>query len=267
MNLLHKAIAKTNLGLFQPLNPKKIVVFRLFLALMLAYMYAPRGLSPGYPLNEFSNFNQYFFSDSYYILIYVLITLFALGVQSQIISILLFLVLFPHEFLPGGRASKQIVSCVLLCFAFIKTLPVWKMNQRSLQISQLSPIWPVRLMQIQLSLLYGVNAIAKTTYNYLSGNVLIEMSKSYENFHIDLSDGFLQILDLSIPAYLLAILTVFIEYFLALGFWFKKTKWITICLGVLFHFTLSFVLTIFMLDYASVFLYLLFIIPFKLKKQ
>ena len=67
------------------------------------------------------------------------------------------------------------------------------------------------------------------------------------------------------PAYLLAIASVLIEYFLALGFWFKKTKWIAVFIGLMFHFTLTFVLTIFMLDYVSVFLYLAFIIPFKLK--
>ena len=265
MNLILNAITKTHIDLFLPSNPKSIVVFRFCLALMLAYMFAPRGLSPIYPLTEFSHFNQYFFSDSYYILIYVLIALFALGVQSQILSVLLFLVLLPHDFLSNGRASKQVILCVLLCFAFIKTLPVWKMNQVTFQISHLSPIWPVRLIQIQLSLLYGVNALAKTSYSYLSGNELIEMSKNYGNFHIDLSDGFLHILDISIPAYLLAISSVFIEYFLALGFWFKKTKWIAICLGLIFHFTLTFILTIFMLDYVSVFLYLAFIIPFKLK--
>jgi len=265
MKLKLEAITKINIDLFQPLNPKSIILFRICVALMLAYMFAPRRLAPIYPLSEFSNLNHYLFSDSYYILIYVLIAIFALGVKSQIISIILFLVLLPHDFLSHGRVSKQVILCVLLCFAFIRTLPIWKMNQINHKISEFSPIWPIRLIQIQLSLLYGVNALSKTTYSYLSGNVLIEMSKNRENFHIDLSDGFLHILDISIPAYLLAIASVLIEYFLALGFWFKKTKWIAVFIGLLFHFTLSYVLSIFMLDYVSVFLYLAFIIPFKLK--
>lgn len=267
MNLIFKSINNMQLGLFLPANPKNIMAFRICLALMLAYMFVPRGLSPIYPLTEFSGFNQYFFSDSYYILIYVLIFLFALGVQSQILSALLFLVLLPHDFLSEGRPSKQVILCVLLCFSFIKSLPVWKINNVAFQTSELSPMWPIRLIQIQLSLLYGINALAKTSYSYLSGNALIEMSSTYSNFHVDLSDGFFHILDVAIPAYLLAISSVFIEYFLAIGFWFKKTKWLAISLGLIFHFCLTFVVSIFMLDFVSVFLYLTFIIPFRLDNK
>ncbi len=230
-------------------------------------MFAPRGLTPIYPLSEFSYLNQYLFSDSYYLLIYVLIALFALGIKSQVLSALLFLVLLPHVFLSSGRPSKQVILCVLFCFTFIRSLPIWKLNHRTYNISQLSPIWPIRLIQIQLSLLYGVNALAKTNYSYLSGNALTEMSKNLGNFHVDLSDGFLHILDLAIPTYLLAIASVIIEYFLAIAFWFNKTKWIAVIIGLIFHFTLTFVLTIFMLDYVSVFLYLAFIIPFKLQNE
>lgn len=264
MKFLFKTLNKIHLGSFLPANPKSIMAFRICLALMLAYMFAPKGLSPIYPLTEFSSFNHYFFSDSYYILIYVLIILFALGVQSQILSAVLFLVLLPHDFLSEGRSSKQVILCVLLCFIFIKSLPVWKINTLVFQTSKLSPIWPIRLIQIQLSLLYGVNALAKTSYNYLSGNKLVEMSNTYNNFHVDLSDGYLHILDIAIPVYLLAISSVCIEYFLAFGFWFKKTKWIAVGLGIMFHFCLTHVVSIFMLDYVSIFLYLTFIIPFKL---
>lgn len=266
MNVIFKTINNIDLGLYSPASPKGIMAFRFCLALMLAYMFAPKGLSPIYPLTEFSSFNHYLFSDSYYILIYVLITLFALGVKSQILAAVLFLVLLPHDFLSEGRSSKQVILCVLLCFTFIKSLPVWKMNV-AFQTSQLSPIWPLRLIQIQLSLLYGANALAKTSYSYLSGNKLIEMSKSYSNFHVDLSDGYLHILDIAVPVYLLAISSVCIEYFLAIGFWFKKTKWIAVSLGLIFHFCLTYVISIFMLDYVSVFLYLAFIIPFKLKNK
>lgn len=267
MNVIFKTINNIHLGFFLPANPRSIMAFRICLALMLAYMFAPRGLSPIYPLTEFSSFNHYIFSDSYYILIYVLIALFALGVQSQILAAVLFLVLLPHDFLSDGRSSKQVILCVLLCFTFIKSVPVWKLNNVAFQTSQLSPIWPIRLIQIQLSLLYGVNALAKTSYNYLSGNKLIEMSKTYDNFHVDLSDGFLHILDIALPAYLLALSSVCIEYFLAIGFWFKKTKWIAVGIGLVFHFCLTYAVSIFMLDYVSVFLYLTFIIPFRLEHK
>lgn len=266
MKLKLNTVNNIKIGLFQPLNPKSVVLFRICVALMLAFMFAPRGLAPIYPLSEFDSLNQYLFSDLYYILIYLLLLIFAIGIKSQFLSILIFLILFPHDFLSSGRASKQVILCVLLCFTFIKTQPIWKINSKKYKISEHSPIWPIYLIQIQLSLLYGINALAKTTYGYLSGNVLIEMSKNLENFHIDLSDGSLHILDVPIPAFLLAFSSVLIEYFLAIGFWFKKTKWIAVIIGVMFHYILSHVLTIFMLDYVSVFLYLAFMIPFKLKE-
>lgn len=266
MNALFSYFNKERFSLFTPVNPKSIILFRICVALMLAYMFAPRGLFPLYPLTEFPSIHDAIFSDTYYVLIYILIALFAIGIQSRIIAILLFIALLPHDFLSNGRASKQVILCVLLCFAFIKTLPIWKIKQRHFLPSEMSPIWPIRLIQIQLSLLYGANALAKTSYDYLSGNTLIEMSKTFGNFHVDLSDGFLYILDIPIPAYLLAISSVCVEYFLSIGFWFKKTKWIAISVGLLFHFCLTFVLTIYMLDYVSIFLYLAFIIPLKLKK-
>jgi len=267
MKHLIKGLNKINLDLFTPANPKSIILFRVCLAIMLAYMFAPRGLSPIFPLTKFPDLHQYLFSDAYYVLIYILITLFALGIKSQIIALLLFIVLLPHDFLSSGRTSKQVILCVLLCYVFIKSLPVWKFNNTTYKKSDLCPIWPIRLIQIQLSILYGVNAISKTSYHYLSGQTLIDMSTTYKNYQVDLSDGFLHLYSLAIPVYLLAIVSVLIEYFLAIGFWFKKTKWIAVTVGLIFHGSLVFVMTIFMLDYVSVFLYITFIIPFKLKTQ
>ena len=81
-----------------------------------------------------------------------------------------------------------------------------------------------------------------------------------------MSDGFIQLGNLAIPCYVAAIATVLIELFLALGFWFRKTRWISAVIGVSFHLALKLVLTIFMLDYVSMFLYLSFLIPFGVKE-
>ena len=248
--------------LFAPVNPKSISVFRILVALMITFMFSQKGLTPIYPLTEFPILCKYMFSDYYYGLIYLLILLFAIGIRPQIIAILLFIILLPHDFLIQGRKSKQVILCVLLCFGFIKSLPVWHLNKKEFLISNISPIWPIRLIQIQLTLLYGVNAIAKTTYEYLSGDLLIEMSKTYRNFRVDFSDGYYHLLDIPVPVFVLAIASTLIEYFLAIGFWFKKTRWFALVIGILFHLSLTQVVKIFMLDYVSMFLYLAFIIPF-----
>ncbi|MFD2726666.1 HTTM domain-containing protein [Hyunsoonleella rubra] len=259
------AFNKVDSFLFLPANPKHIILFRTLLALMLCYVFAPRGLMPIFPLSNFPELHAYLFSNWYYCLMYLLLILFALGVKSQITSFILFLVLLPHVFLIRGHLSKQVILCVLMCFVFIKTPPIWKAGQNSFQNSEISPMWPIRLIQIQLTLVYGINALAKTNFEYLSGEALVYMSMGYPNFHIDLSDGYLHLNSIKIPAYLMAVSSVLTEYFLAVGFWFKRTKWIAVVVGVLFHFSLTFILTIFMLDYVSIFLYLSFIIPFKLK--
>lgn len=259
--------AKINNFLFTPVNPKTIIVFRVLMALMLAFVFAPRNLDPIFPLTKIPEIAPYFFSLEYYILIYLLILLFALGVKPRIIAFILFLILFPHDFLSEGRKSKQVLLTVLLCFSFIKSLPIKYLFNCDILKEHTGPIWPVRLIQFQLTMVYGINAIAKTTYYYLSGEALSNMTVVMEQFQIDLSDGNLYLNTLVIPAYVLGVTSVLIEYWLSIGFWWRKTKWLTAVIGVLFHISLTFTLSIFMLDYVSVFLYLSFLLPFKLKFQ
>jgi hypothetical protein len=124
------------------------------------------------------------------------------------------------------------------------------------------PIWPIRLIQLQLSALYAVNALAKTTPAYLSGDVLVGMSLMLPNMRLDLSDRFQEIGPLALPVWLLASASTVAEWMLALGFWFPRLQVGVALLGVAFHLSARFVITIFALDLASVFLYLAFLLPF-----
>ena len=253
--------------LFSAVNPKPLIVFRILLAVMLGFMFLPQGLEPIYPLVDYPKITAFVLSNAYYVFIYILLFLFALGVNPRTIAFILFLTLLPHDFLSEGRKSKQVILCVLMCFVFLKTLPLWKFNTKIWKLKNLSPIWPIRLIQVQLSLVYGINALAKTTPYYLSGEALINMSTTYENFHVDFSSGFYNIGFVEIPIALLAISSVLVEAFLAVGFWFKKTKWIAVTLGLSFHLYLTTIMTIFMLDYVCLFLYLAFIISFEYKPK
>jgi hypothetical protein len=123
-------------------------------------------------------------------------------------------------------------------------------------------MWPICLIQLQLSVVYGINALMKTTPAYLSGEVLIGMSQMLPNFLVDLSDSYLHVGPLAIPVALAAVASAATEYFLALGFWFPCLRVATAVVGVLFHLILKMIVRIGLLDWASMFLYLAFLLPF-----
>ena len=124
------------------------------------------------------------------------------------------------------------------------------------------PIWPLRLIQLQLTVLYGVNVLYKATPEFLSGEVMVGLS-TMDSFHLDLSSGALELGVISIPVWMLGTGAVLTESWLAIGFWIPRLRVATAVLGVCFHLMLVFVMTIFMLDVVSCFLYLAFLLPMK----
>jgi hypothetical protein len=190
------------------------------------------------------------------------IILFGLGWRPRLVGVVLVCLLIPHSFLESGRQRRQILVFVTLCAALMSGRPVWGHRGNEPIDPARGPIWPIRLIQIQLSVVYGLNALVKTTPEYVSGDVLVAMS-TRPNFLVDLSGGALSLGPLSIPAAALAIGTVATEYWLAIGLWFPRCRRITAAIGLVFHVGLMFVSDIFMLSYVSVFLYLAFLLPFE----
>ena len=88
------------------------------------------------------------------------------------------------------------------------------------------------------------------------------MSAMMPNFKVDLTSGYLAVFGISIPLMIPAIASTVSEYFLALGFWLIKRKWIVALFGICFHLALTQVVQIFKYDLISVFLYLTFLLPF-----
>ena len=124
-------------------------------------------------------------------------------------------------------------------------------------------MWPIRLVQVQLSLTYLVNAVAKTTPAYLSGDVLVALSQTQPGFLVDLADGVPLVGPFVVPAWLASAGTVAIEYALALLWWFPRMRIPAALLGVAFHLGLETVIEVGWLDWACVFLYLAFLLPFE----
>jgi hypothetical protein len=196
----------------------------------------------------------------YWLVVLSACVLLVLGVAPRsvgLILVVLLLALQPH---PGRRVSRQILIFVLLAFSFVASGNRLSLFRSNAAVSTAGPMWPIRLIQAQLSLLYGIKALAKTTPEYLRGDVLVTLS-TLPNFHVDLTGGELRLGFLILPVAWAAIATVVMEYALAIGFWFRPLRWATAALGLAFHVVLTRIVSIGMLDTASVFLYLSFLLP------
>jgi hypothetical protein len=262
--------------LFASANPKIVALFRIALAAMLMLSFQSRIMRPDPMLHRvpglFELYGQVFLTRPYWLLILILLIAFGVGWRPRVLGSLLFAILLPLDFLGGSQQSRQILLFSLLSFSFLRSDAWLSLKQFSwesfrykpdYQLASAGPMWPIRLIQLQLSVTYGINALAKTTPEYLSGQTLIGMSQRLPNFLVDLSDGYLHLPWLALPVALLAVASVATEYFLAVGFWFRRSRFVAAGVGFLFHFILKMVIRIYMLDWATMFLYLSFLLPFE----
>ncbi len=244
--------------LFAPVNGQVARWFRIALTVMLLATFRPRGSELA---REYAGiawltplYDKYFLTLPYQLWLVALLVLFACGWRTQIVGFLLVIFLAPLDLMANSQQSRQVMLFALLAFSCFPS-----------DLTRPMPMWPIRLMQIQLTLVYGINALVKTSPHFLSGEAFIGMAHTLPNFQIKFVDGAWQLWFLALPVGLLAIATVFTEYFLALGFWFSRTRVATAILGVGFHLALKFVIKIGMLDWVSMFLYLAFLLPFEEK--
>lgn len=251
--------------LFQPVDARAAAWFRMAFAVALPWFFWSRGLRgpDGATAPVRWLYEHVFLSFGYWLAVLALCVPMAWGWRPRLVGCLLVLVLLPLDFLSVGSTSRLVMLFALLAFSCVRSDAVripWRASDRS-RLHGAGPSWPVRLMQLQLTLLYGANAIAKSSPSYLRGDVLMDYSIALPNFRVDLSGGMLELGPVAVPVVLAAVASAFTEYFLAIGFWFGRWKWITALVGLGFHFSLTFIVQIFMLHYATVFLYLAFLLP------
>ena len=246
---------------FSPVSLKEAAVLRILTAILVvvSLLYGDENLwSTPFPKELYS---AVFLTWWYKALIILCACVFGLGWKPRIFGLLLFFLFLPYAFMASLRQSRQVLLIVVLAMTFIPQFKLWRwFKQEGDGAVQNCPIWPIRLVQIQLSLLYGVNAVYKTSWSYLSGEVNAELSRA-PNFLVDLSSGSFAFGEMMIPLSWVSIATVVTEYFLAIGFWCRRLALAVMAVGLLFHYGLTFVISIGMLDYISIFLYLFFILP------
>ncbi len=254
---------KASAWLFAAADARACTWLRIGFRLLLAWTYKPdaRQRYAGMLGNSqwrHDVFELFFLHPGYQALMWAGIVAFTLGWRHRVVGLALALMLLPHGFLVHGVQSRQILVFCLVCVSLLPSAPVWRVGAGRGGMEPTGPVWPLRLLQFQLSVIYGVNAPYKTTPEFLSGRVLEDLSR-LPNFLVDLTEGFLRVGAWSVPVAWLAVGTVLVEYWLAVGLWFRRTLFFTILLGVGFHLTLKFVMRIHMLDIVTIFLYFAFL--------
>jgi hypothetical protein len=91
------------------------------------------------------------------------------------------------------------------------------------------PAWPILLLKVQVSLVYGFSALAKLTPQFLSGEVLSQTLRQ---------NGWLvfpQSLRTSQLLTVLAIAAIILELFIAIALWIKRVRAAAVLAGVILH--------------------------------
>lgn len=238
--------------LFAEADPRMVRLFRILLAAMLAFAFWPRPsvVRTGslVPLYE-----AFLLTPGYWASCLALLLLLAAGPSPRLAGLLTILALLPLAFLSRGERSRQVL---LATTGLVSLYP-----------REGGPLWPMRLVQLQLAVLYAANAIAKTTPHYLSGDALRGMGAHLPNFLLRFDDGRFRLGPVDLPLPAAAALSVLAEYALAAGIFWRRGRVLVAAAGVAFHLILTRVVRIFLLDATAVFLYLSFLLPFGRRPQ
>jgi hypothetical protein len=252
--------------LFAPADPQSAALLRIAFAAFVPWCFAMEGLRLTLPAAARALEPLYpalFLTRGWWAAILAACALLALGVRPRASAAALFALCLPLAFVLQGEKSRHVLLVALAAFAFVKSDARLAPFARGPRRAHAGPLWPIRLIQLDLCVLYGVNALAKAHPAYLRGDVLTGFSITRRNILVDLSDGFLHLGPLALPVWLLAAGTVATEAWLAVGWWLPRMRWPTAALGIAFHTGLRWVVAIHMLGATSVFLYLAFLLPFE----
>lgn len=154
--------------LFAPADALDVAIFRIILAVILAANFRRVGditpLIEAHPsVREL--YQSILLTRPYHALCLILIALFGAGVRSRPIGFVLVVLLTPLNFVSDGQQSRQMLIFALMVFSFLHSDRRLAIGSTAAAGSSATagPMWPMRLIQLQLSLVYGINAIAKTT--------------------------------------------------------------------------------------------------------
>jgi hypothetical protein len=254
-------------ALFAPVDPTAAALFRVLLAGMVVLVFWPirwplPELVASSPLLK-SLYEHVLLTGAYWTTVVGIAVLFAMGARPRLAGAALVVLLLPLVPFEGRQPGRQLLVMTVLAFSFLRSGAAMTLRfSAETAPRSAGPSWPIRLIQLQLSVLYAANAISKTTPDYLSGQVPALMLQELPNFLVRAPEGRIAVGAVSIPLGLAATAVVLAEYALAIGFWSRRTRMATAVLGVAFHVALRHVIRIGFLDVVAVFLYSAFLLPF-----
>lgn len=180
-----------------------------------------------------------------------------LGFRSrfQAIFVLFWLVSFQHRnnlTIDGGDTLARLTAFYLFCMPCGERFSIDALLRARKGVSaRLLPIWGLRLLQIQMILLYLSTALLKWNgEEWLDGSALIYITQLHDVFgRFPLPSFFLE----SIPLLkLMTWMVLVLEALIPFGLWFKKTRWLTVCVAVLFHLSIDYSMNLFLFQWFMI---------------
>ena len=251
------------------LNPRAAAGFRVGLAGMLAWAMWSAGLRPAWPVTTVPGgawwVEHVVLTPGYAVVVAGSLGWFASGWRwGRWGTWALVGLLLPLACLTRGQQSRQVLLLVLLAWSLMPGVPdASSLPERRSSASAWGGggwgwQWDVILLiRVQLCLVYLVNVWAKLSFEFLTGEVLVGLSKMRPNFLVDLSEGHVRLPEVGwitipeVPVWVAGVGTVLVELFIPIALWFRGWRWVAAGVGVMFHAVLILTVNIWMLDWVS----------------
>lgn len=193
--------------------------------------------------------------------------LFAAGAWTRLAGTILGLQMAYVLALDRQLYSNHLYLLTLLVglLTIARSMASFSVETRNKETEETIPAWPVTLLKVQATFVYGFASLSKLNSSFLSGAVLAIYLRP---------DGFLAVprdlrtAEIMVP---LAILTILTEAFIAVGLWLRPLRPAAFALGLAFHISIAFgmrpVLGLSLFSVGILVLYMLFLDSRPLRRQ
>jgi hypothetical protein len=185
----------------------------------------------------------------------VLLLIFGISSRFQALGVFFWLVSFQHRnnlLIDGGDTLARLTAFYLVCMPCGEKFSVdsWLRSHRNLK-PRLLPVWGLKLLQVQMVLLYLSTALLKLSgEKWLDGSALMHIVQLNDLFGRFPLPGFItgSVLILKVMTWLVLVLEILIP----IGLIFRRTRPATLCVAVLFHLSLDYSMNLFLFQWFMI---------------
>ena len=204
----------------------------------------------------------------YFFVTFLAVILFVVGFYARVQAAIIFVLLASlqhrnHLMVEGEDVLMRLLSFYCIFLPLDHNFSVrswWRRRKKAPPFPQQAPVWPLRLVQFQMTLLYASSALIK-----LHGAPWIDGTAMYYVTRLD--DVFIGTLlpntllnSMPFLKFLTWSVLVF-EVLLPLGLWIKQTRKWFLFAGVLFHLAIDFNMNLFLFHWAMIVGLIVFVQP------